>query len=77
MAKWLVSVLTKASAMESAGSTRAAAATWSAAGGVKSSTIMATADWLSVRTTQNHYIRLLPSNALDVEPTVQNAVLHL
>ena len=77
MATWLVSVLREAGAMDTAGSTRAAAATWSAARGVNSSTIMAAADWSNVRTMQNHYIRLLPSNALNVEPSVQNAVLHL
>ena len=77
MATWLVSVLKEAATMDTAGSTRAAAATWSAARGVNSSTIMAAADWSNVRIMQNHYIRLLPSNALNVEPSVQNAVLHL
>ena len=50
IAKWLVLVLSDADMVDSAGSTRAAAAAWSVAKGVWSTVIMAAADLSSVRT---------------------------
>ena len=77
IARWLVNVLKEAGSSDSAGSTRAAAATWSAAKGVKPSTIMAAADWTAARTMRNHYIRLLPRSVLEHQPTVQDVTLAL
>ena len=59
IARWLVLFFSEAGAEDSAGSTRAAAATWSATKGVKPSTIMAAADWASAKTMYRHYIRLI------------------
>ena len=73
--KWLVFVLSDAGITDSAGSTRAAAATWSTAKGVRAAVIMAAADRSSVRTTHKHYLRLLPKDAISVTPTVQDATL--
>ena len=75
IAKWLVLVLSDAGMVDSAGSTRAAAATWSVAKGVRTTVIMAAADWSSVRTMRKHYLRLLPKDALLVKPSVQDATL--
>ena len=47
------------------GSTRAASATWASARAVPISTIMAAADWSSVRTMARHYIRPLPQGDFD------------
>ena len=76
IARWLVLVLSEAGAEDSAGCTRAAAATWSAAKGVKPSTIMAAADWASAKTMNRHYIRLLPKSAFNHEQSVQDATLN-
>ena len=76
IARWLVLVLSEAGAEDRAGSTRAAAATWSAAKGVKASTIMAAADWASAKTMNRHYIRLIPKSAFSQEQSVQDATLN-
>ena len=48
VARWLLLVLQSAGASDTAGSTRAAAATWAAARGVTMDTIMQAADWTIV-----------------------------
>ena len=65
--------LRDAGTSDTAGSTRAAAATWAAARGVSTSTIMEAADWTSARTMRAHYLRLLPKEAMVITNTVQNA----
>ena len=72
VARWLTLVLRDAGSSDTAGSTRAAAATWAAARGVTTDTIMQAADWSSARTMRAHYLRLLPREALTVSNTVQN-----
>ena len=77
IASWLVLILKEAGMSDYAGSTRAAAATLSACRGISSSTIMAAADWTSVKTMNEYYMRLLPEEALNTKPSVQDATLSL
>ena len=62
--RWLtlVGLLRDAGAGGTAGSTRAAAATWAAARGVTTVTILQAAYWTSARTMRAHYLRWLPRN---------------
>ena len=78
VARWLMLVLRDAGAGDTAGSTRAAAATWAMACGVNVNTIMQAADWTSARTMCAHYLRLLPTEALVTTSTntVQNANIN-
>ena len=70
VARWLMLVLRDAGAGDTAGSTRATAATWAMARGVTVNTIMQAADWTSARTMRAHYLRLLPREALVATNTV-------
>ena len=64
---WLSMVLELAEIDAPGGSTRANSATWVSARAVPSSTIMAAADWSSVKTMARHYIRPLPQRASATE----------
>ena len=73
---WLSKVLELAEIDAPGGSTRAASATWVSARAVPISTIMAAADWSSVKTMARHYKRPLPQGASATEYlSVQRAVL--
>ena len=64
VARWLLNILKEAGTGDTAGSTRAAAATWAMARDVSMETIMTAADWTCARTMRAHYLRLLPREAL-------------
>ena len=73
---WLSRVLELSNIQAPGGSTRAASATWAAAKAVPISTIMAAADWSSVKTMSRYYLRPLPQGAPASEHlSVQRAVL--
>ena len=76
VARWLTLVLRDAGAGDSAGSTRAAAATWATARGVTTANITEAADWTSARTLRAHYLRLLPKEAMTITSSVQSANLN-
>ena len=73
---WLSRVLELTNIQVPGGSTSAASATWAAAEAVPISTIMAAADWSSVKTMSRYYLRPLPQGAPASEHlSVQRAVL--
>jgi hypothetical protein len=62
--RWIVSVLSEAGVEGSAGSTRAAAASFALASNVSLSTVLEAADWSRSTTMFRHYVRLLPPEVL-------------
>ena len=75
VAGWFLIILKEVGSGASAGSTRAAAATWALARGVTVETIMKAADWTCACTMRAHYLRLLPREAFNSVPTVQDATI--
>jgi hypothetical protein len=80
--RWIVSVLSAAGVEGSAGSTRAAAASFALAGHVTLNTVLDAADWTRSTTLFRHYVRLLPAELLAhvagrPARNVQDAVLNL
>lgn len=62
--RWILAVLREAGLEGTAGSTRAAAASYSLARNVSMQTIMESADWSRSSTMFRHYVRLLPAEVL-------------
>jgi hypothetical protein len=78
--RWVVSVLSEAGVEGSAGSTRAAAASYALASNISLSAVLEAADWSRSTTLFRHYVRLLPAEVLahvarDPARNVQDAVL--
>jgi hypothetical protein len=80
--RWIVSVLSEAGVEGSAGSTRAAAASFALASNITLSTVLEAADWSRSSTLFRHYVRLLPPEVLahvaqNPARNVQDAVLNI
>jgi hypothetical protein len=78
--RWIISVLSEAGVEGSAGSTRAAAASFSLARNIALSTMLEAADWSRSKTLFRHYVHLLPPVLLahiasNPPGNVQDAVL--
>ena len=77
--RWVVNALREAGVQDSAGSTRAAAATYALVTNTSIKRIMEAADWSTARVMYNHYTRQLPPEALqrivDQTQDVQRAVM--
>ena len=79
---WIISVLKAAGVQGSAGSTRAAAASFALAGNVSLASVLEAADWSRSTTLFRHYVRLLPQEVLAHVASrpprnVQDAVLDI
>ena len=76
---WIVEVLKESGIAASAGSTRAAAATYASVSRISLARIMEAADWSRVSTIHRHYVRILPASVLErirlEADTVQSALL--
>ena len=80
--RWIISVLSEAGVEGSAGSTRAAAASFALASNISLNTVLEAADWSRSTTLFRHYVRLLPPEVLahvsaNTGRNVQDAVLDI
>jgi hypothetical protein len=80
--RWIISVLSEAGVEGSAGSTRAAAASYALASNITLRSVLEAADWSRGTTLFRHYVRLLPPEVLahvaqDPARNVQDAVLDV
>ena len=76
---WIIEVLQETGINASAGSTRAAAASYAAASRVPINKILEAADWSRMSTLHSHYLRILPSDVVQRihadSSSVQDAIL--